>query len=169
MKSGHRLAASGVAALLLLSVAVPAVLGYAGQVANQVSVAGPAGTLVCNTNLTVTATVLDSGGTPVDNRAVVWSFGAGAVSGDQIVTVNTMTDAAGVTSTTVKLACVIGNRTVVATADPASGQVVLGITATGLPRTSTDPGSAPVWPFGLALVGICLATFMIGRRVLQGR
>src|SRR5450759_2335203 len=45
MKLGHRFAATGVAALLLLSVAAPAVMGYAGQVVNQITVAGPAGTL----------------------------------------------------------------------------------------------------------------------------
>jgi hypothetical protein len=169
MSLGHRLAAAGAAALLLLSVAAPAAFGYAGQVANQVTVAGPAGILVCNTALTVTATVLDAGGIPVDNREVVWSFGAGQVTGDQIITVSTMTNALGVATTTVKLACVVGNRTIVATAAPAAGQIVLGITATGLPPTSTDPGSTPMWPYALALLGICVACFMIGRRVLQGR
>jgi hypothetical protein len=169
MRLGHRIAAAGAAALLLLSVAAPAALAYEGQVAQQITVAGPAGTLVCNTALTLTATVLDAGGNPVDLRAVVWSFGAGQVTGDQIITVTTMTDAAGVTSTTVKLACVVGNRTIVVTAAPASGQIVLGITATGLPPTSTDPGSTPMWPYALAVLGICVACFMIGRRVLQGR
>jgi len=168
MSLGHRLAAVGAAALLLLSVAAPA-FAYEGQVPNQVTVVGPAGTLVCNTALTVTATVLDASGNPVDNREVVWSFGAGQVTGDQIITVSTMTNALGVTTTTVRLACVVGNRTIVATATPAAGQAVLGITATGLPPTSTDPGSTPMWPYALALLGICVACFVIGRRVLQGR
>jgi len=168
MKLGHRFAASGVAALLLLSVVAPAVMGYAGQVANQITVAGPAGTLVCNTNLTVTATVLDAGGNPVDNRAVVWTFGAGKVTGDQIVTASTTTNATGVATTTVKLACVVGNRTVIATSAPSTGQVVLGITATGLPPTGTTPPT-PMWPYALAILGICMAFFMVGRRILQGR
>ena len=168
MKLGHRFAASGVAALLLLSVVAPAVMGYAGQVANQITVAGPAGTLVCNTNLTVTATVLDAGGNPVDNRAVVWTFGAGKVTGDQIVTASTTTNAMGVATTTVKLACVVGNRTVIATSAPSTGQVVLGITATGLPPTGTTPPT-PMWPYALAILGICMAFFMVGRRILQGR
>jgi hypothetical protein len=169
MRLGHRLAAAGGVALLLLSVMASSAIAYEGQVAQQVTVAGPASTLLCNTALTVTATVLDAGGNPVDSRAVVWTFGAGKVTGDQIVTVSTMTNSAGVTSTTVKLACVVGNRTIIATAAPAAGQAVLGITATGLPPTSTDPGSAPLWPYVLAVLGICLASFMIGRRVLQGR
>lgn len=169
MRLGHSVAAAGAAALLLLSVAASAAFAYLGQVPNQITVAGPAGTLVCNTALTLEATVLDAGGNPVDNQAVVWSFGAGQVTGDQIVTSSTITNASGVATTTVKLACVVGNRTIVATDAPASGQIVLGITATGLPPTSTDPGSTPVWPYALALLGICLACFMIGRRVLQGR
>ena len=170
MKLGHRLTASGAVALLLLSVGASAAFGYAGQVAQQVTVAGPAGTLSCNTALTVTATVLDAGGKPVDNRAVAWTFGAGKVTGDQIVTASTTTNALGVTSTTVKLACTVGNRTIVATATPASGQLVLGIAATGLPPTSTiPPDSTPLWPYALALLGVCLACFMVGRRVLQGR
>jgi hypothetical protein len=169
MKLGHRLVASGAVALLLLSVGASAAFGYEGQVSQQVTVGGPAGTLTCNTALTVTATILDAGGLPVDTRAVVWTFGAGKVTGDQIVTASTTTNSAGVTSTTVKLACVVGSRTIVATATPASGQLVLGITATGLPPTSTDPGSTPLWSYALALLGICLASFMIGRRALQGR
>jgi hypothetical protein len=169
MRLSHRLAAAGAVSLLLLSVTASAVFAYAGQVAQQVTVGGPTGTLACNTALTVTATILDAGGKPVDSRAVVWTFGAGKVTGDQIVTASTMTNSAGVTSTTVKLACVVGNRTIIATAAPAAGQAVLGITATGLPPTSTDPGSAPLWPYALAVLGICLASFMIGRRVLQGR
>jgi hypothetical protein len=169
MKLGHRLAATGVAALLLLSVAAPAVMGYAGQVVNQITVGGPTGTLACNTPLTVTATVLDAGGHPVDNRAVVWSIGTGKVAGDQVVTVSTMTNATGVATTTVKLACVVGNRTIIATSDTLTGQVVLGITAIGLPPTSTAPDATPMWPYALTILGICVAFFAVGRRALQGR
>ena len=129
MRLGHRLAAVGAAALLLLSVAASAAIAYQGQIPTQVTVAGPQGTLICNRVVTLTATVLDSGGNPVDNQAVVWTFGAGQVAGDQIV-------------------------------------LVLGKT---LPCTSTDPGSTPLWPYALALLGICVACLMIGRRVLQGR
>ena len=169
MKLGHRLAATGVAALLLLSVAAPAVMGYAGQVVNQIIVGGPTGTLACNTPLTVTAIILDAGGHPVDNRAVVWSIGTGKVAGDQVVTVSTMTNATGVATTTVKLACVVGNRTIIATSDTMTGQVVLGITAIGLPPTSTAPDATPMWPYALTILGICVAFFAVGRRALQGR
>jgi hypothetical protein len=169
MRLGQRLAAAGAAGLLLLSVAASAAIAYEGQIPNQVTVAGPAGILSCNKALTVTATVLDASANPVDNQAVVWTFGGGQHTGDQIVTPSTMTNASGVATTTVKLACIVGNRTIVATADPASGQVVLGITQTGLPPTSTDPGSTPLWPYVLVFLAIGLACIMIGRRVLQGR
>ena len=173
MRLGHRLAAVGAAALLLLSVAASAAIAYQGQIPTQVTVAGPQGTLICNRGVTLTATVLDSGGNPVDNQAVVWTFGAGQVAGDQIVTPSTITNASGVATTTVTLASVVGSRTIVATAGPASGQIVLVLGKT-LPCTSTDPGSTdpgstPLWPYALALLGICVACLMIGRRVLQGR
>jgi hypothetical protein len=169
MKLGHRLAVTGVAALLLLSVAAPGVMGYAGQITTQIIVGGPTGTLACSTALPVTATLLDGYGNPVDGRVVTWSIGAGKVTGDQVVTVHTTTNSAGVATTTVKLACVVGNRTIIATDAETSGQIVLGITAVGLPNTSTAPDAPPMWPYALTILGICVAFFVVGRRVLQGR
>jgi hypothetical protein len=169
MRLGLKFAAGGAAALLLLCVVAPAAFSYQGQIVNQLTVAGPAGTLHCNTNLTVTATLLDAGGTPVDGRTVTWAITAGQKTGDQVLTVSTTTNAAGVATTTVKLACVVGSRTVTATADPASGSVVLGIVLAGLPPTSTDPSPMPMWAYGLAALGVLAACFVIGRRVLQSR
>jgi hypothetical protein len=169
MRIGHKFLAAGAAAVLLLSVAAPAVFAYEGQIPTQVTVAGPGGVLACNTALTVTATVLDANGNPIAALAVVWTFGAGQVTGDHIVVGTTTTNAQGVATTTVNLACVIGNRTIVATADPASGQTVLAITASGLPPTSTTSDTTPLWPYALAVLGICVACLLVGRRVLQGR
>jgi adhesin/invasin len=169
MRLGLRFAAGGAAALLLLCVAAPAAFSYLGQVPNQITVTGPAGTLHCNTDLTLTATVLDATGAPVDGQTVTWAFTAGQVTGDQIVTASTTTNAAGVTTTIVRLACTVGNRTVTATDAPASGSLVLGIVAAGLPLTSTDPSSTPMWAYGLAALGVLVACFMVGRRVLQSR
>ena len=148
MRLGLRFAAGGAAALLLLCVAAPAAFSYLGQVPNQITVTGPAGTLHCNTDL---------------------AFTAGQVTGDQIVTASTTPNAAGVTTTIVRLACTVGNRTVTATDAPASGSLVLGIVAAGLPLTSTDPSSTPMWAYGLAALGVLVACFMVGRRVLQSR
>src|ERR1035437_2942087 len=80
MRMGLRLAVGSAAALLLLCVVAPAAFTDPGQVAKQVTVAGPAGVLSCNTNLTVKATVVDAAGTPVDNQTVVWTFGAGKLA-----------------------------------------------------------------------------------------
>jgi hypothetical protein len=166
---GLRLAVGSAAALLLLCVVAPAAFTYPGQIAQQVAVAGPAGVLSCNTNLTVKATVLDAAGTPVDNQTVVWTFGVGKLAGDTIVTPTTTTNASGVATATVKLACVVGNRTIVAADAPSAGQVVLGITAVGLPPTGTVEPTTPLWAYGLAALGVLLAAFIVGRRVLQGR
>lgn len=169
MRLRLKFAAGGAAALLLLCVAAPAAFSYAGQVVDHLTVAGPAGTLHCNTNLTVTATVLDASGVAVDGRTVTWAITAGQKTGDQILTVSTTTNAAGVATTTVKLACVVGNRTVTATADPASASVVLGIVLAGLPPTSTDPSPMPMWAYALAALGVLAACFIVGRRVIQSR
>ena len=169
MRMGLRLAVGSAAALLLLCVVAPAAFSYPDQVAQQVAVAGPAGVLSCNTNLTVKATVVDAAGTPVDNQTVVWTFGAGKLAGDTIVTPTTTTNASGVATATVKLACIVGNRTIVAADPPSSGQVVLGITAVGLPPTGTVEPTTPVWAYGLAALGVLLAALIVGRRVLQGR
>jgi hypothetical protein len=147
---GKKFAASAAAALLLLSVAVPAAFAYQGQVTHQVTVSGP-GAIVCNTTLTVTATIIDSTGKVVVNQPVVWKFGAGQSAGDQIMTTSTKTNGAGVTTTTVNLACTLGNRTVVATDAPASGQTVLqvdqavlGVLATAEPTVApTEAAPAP--------------------------
>jgi hypothetical protein len=157
MRLGRSLAAGAVAALLLISVAVPVTLGYQGQVPFQVTVTGPSGSISCGTPLTLTATVLDSNGKPVASRAVAWSFGAGRVDGDQIGKVSTTTNAQGVTPTTVTLACVAGDRTIVATAAPAtgqltigSGQLVLGITGTPVTATPTPTPSEIATPTPVA-------------------
>jgi hypothetical protein len=155
MKSMRSLAAGSAAALLLVCFATSAAVAYQGQVVNQVIVTGPSGTISCDTPLTLTATVLDSHGLPVDNLAVVWTFGAGQVTGDQISATSTTTNASGVTTTTVTLACIAGNRTIVATAAPASGQLVISpefvLSATASPVAHTaPPGAAATPPPGAA-------------------
>ena len=168
MRLGYRIAAAGMATLMVLSLGASAAFGYAGQVAQQITVAGPGGTLACNTVLTVTATVLTVGGVPVTGDPVVWTFGSGQLAGDQIITSPTNTNGSGVATTTVRLVCIAGARTIVATLAPASGQTVLNILPGGLPPTSTTE-TTPLWAYALAVLGLCVAGFVIGRRVLQGR
>jgi hypothetical protein len=210
MKGGQRLGAGGVAALLVLIIAAPAASGSAGQIPVQVTVGAPTGTQTCGTPVTVTATILDLSGHPVDNQSVAWTFGPGAVAGDRIVTTPTTTNSAGAASTTVIFACtasafagpgslaaslgaaplaeVLGNAapglgqaappatvltrsvTIVAPAGSATGLVLVSVSATGLPNTGTVPlGSTSPLPYVLALLGVCVAGFFVGRHVLQSR
>lgn len=134
---------AGFAAVALALVASATALGYAGQVPAAVTIAGPGGTIVCNTDVTVTATITASNGAPVTDQAVTWSFTSSPSAADKILHKTTTTDANGVATTTVVLACVAGNRYLGAVAGAVSGSAVLGVTAAGLPNTSTLPAQVP--------------------------
>lgn len=175
MKVFERLGRAALAAVLLAVLTVPAVFGYAGQVAGQVSVAVPSGTIACNTAITVSATVLDVNGKPFDTTTVTWSFKAGtSQTGDKINTLTSTTNASGVATTTVTLACIAGSRTVVATAGTGAGAVlgeaVLGLTAAGLPNTSTLPdGSTPIWAYLLAALAVVVGLGLGVRQLVVRR
>jgi hypothetical protein len=148
MKLGRSLAVGSAAALLLLSFAAPAAFAYQGQVASQVTVTGPAGTIACNAPLIMTATVLDASGNPVAGQKVVWSLGTGQQAGDQVGTVSSTTNAAGQATTTITLTCTPADRTVVATANSATSQIVLGggifvLAVTATPAIATPVPAAP--------------------------
>ena len=159
---------AGLAGMALALTMTATVFAYAGEVAGAVSVGGPTGTLACGTPITVTATVLDASSDPIDGQPVDWTFTSSPSSADTINSTPTTTDANGVATTTVTLACVVGNRTVTATADGISAGAVLGITSGGLPRTSTAPGGSPVGnlPIGtiLALLAVLVGGGIIVRR-----
>lgn len=144
------------------------VFAYAGQVAGAISLAPPSGTLKCGTPLTVSATVVDAASSPIADQPVAWTFTAPLVAGDKINATPTNTNASGVATTTVTLACVVGNRTVTAQADAILANVVLGITSLGLPNTSTIPDGAPLGslPIGtlLALLAMLAGGTIIVRR-----
>jgi hypothetical protein len=157
-----------------VAIAAPAVLGYAGQVAGQVTVTPPAGTLVCNTPFTVSATILDVNGIPFDATTVTWSFKAGtSQTGDTISPLTSTTNASGVATTTVTLACIVGSRTILATAGTVSSGAVLGITATGLPNTATGgagtPAGTPLWALALAAAAVVAGFALSTRQVLARR
>ncbi len=133
---------AGFAAVALALVASATAFGYLGQVAAAVTIAGP-GTVVCGTDLTVTATITDSTGALVTDQAVAWSFTSSPSAADKILHTPTTTDANGVATTTVVLACVTGKRYLGAVAGAVSGSAVLGVTAAGLPNTSTLPAQVP--------------------------
>jgi hypothetical protein len=136
------------------------VFAYAGQVAGAVTVAGPSGALECNVALTVSATVLDASSNPIEGQPVAWSFTSSPSSADTINSTPTTTNASGVATTTVTLACVAGSRTLTATADDIRASAVLGITAAGLPSTSTAPAGAPAGNLPFAMILALLAVLV---------
>jgi hypothetical protein len=116
--------------LFVLVLAAPAVAAYNGEVGNQVDVSG-GGQFVCPTSRTLTATVVDLDGKPLEGVTVTWSTG-----------VTSTTDAAGHATIKVTVAA-----TGVITAS--TGEAVGSVTFTcitgqgtvggsiGLPRTDT--------------------------------
>lgn len=142
----------GVGAAALLLVSATAVLGYAGQVAGTVTIT--TGPVTCTAPVVITATVLETGtNSPIEGQPVNFGFQT-SVTGDTISASSAVTNALGVATTTVSLACVQGNRTIFGVADDARGSGVLGLTftpapsasaapAAGLPNTSTDGMEIP--------------------------
>jgi hypothetical protein len=126
------------------------------------TVGGPSGTLQCGVPLTVTATLVDASGNPIAGQSVDWSFTSSPSSADKINSTPTTTNASGVATTTVTLACVVGSRTVTATAGTISAGAVLGITSGGLPNTSTTPGGSPVGNLPIATILALLAVLAGG-------
>lgn len=141
--------------------------GYAGQVLGTISVAGPGGVLKCNVPITVRATLLDVNGVPFSAETVTWAITSSPSSADRVNDTSTTTNSSGVTTTTVTLACVAGNRTVTATSGGMSAGAVLGLTSAGLPRTSTLPSDPAGLPIGtiLALLAVLAGSGIILRRV----
>jgi hypothetical protein len=146
---------AGLAAVALALITSATAFGYAGEVAGAVTVAGPGGTLTCGVNITVTATVVDAAGKLIAGQPVTWAFTSTPSTADKINASPTTTNASGVATTTVVLACVAGNRTIRATADAISAGAVLSVTAAGLPNTSTLPGETPAQ--NLPVIGTLLA------------
>ena len=139
----------GVGAAALLAVSATAVLGYAGQVAGTVTIT--TGPVTCTAPVVVTATVLETGtNSPIEGQPVNFGFQT-SVTGDTISANSAVTNALGVATTTVSLACVQGNRTIFGVADDARGSGVLGLTITvapstpaaGLPNTATEGMEIP--------------------------
>jgi hypothetical protein len=147
---------AGLAAVALVLITSATAFGYAGEVAAAVTVAGPGGTLECDVEITVTATIVDAAGAPISGQPVDWSFESSPSSSDTINETPTTTNASGVATTTVVLACVAGDREIRASADDVNASAVLGVTAAGLPNTSTLPVQLPASQ-DLSLIGTLLA------------
>ena len=160
MLSPSRLLRALLASALLLSLAgVSVASAYEDEVVAQITVTGPSGTIKCNTQLIVHATLRDVEGKLIADHRVFWSIVLKLATGDRILPASSLTNGSGVASATVRLACFAGPRTVRAGADAAVGTLVLRLTNAGLPRTSTamDPAASettPVWLLVLAAVAV---------------
>ena len=128
MPKASTLRLSLILGLILTALSVPAASGYAGEIANSVTVTGPSGSLACQQTYELQATVVDNLGKKIAEQPVFWtlvSFPVGAT--DTLSPVSSNTDANGVARTNITFGGVAGSRTVRATADAAFGQVVLNV------------------------------------------
>ena len=179
------------AAGLLALFAAPAALAYNGTVPHQVVITLPA--IECPETATVTATVTDETGAPVDDARVEWSFVSGRQAGDSLAPTTSFTDADGEATTQLTLGPDPGDRVIRATVGDASATAtatcddVGGLgptppttgnggtapttgptppTTGGLPRTSTSPGESavPLWPLALVTIAVAGSALLVSRK-----
>src|SRR5437762_3414142 len=109
---------------LLAGILAPSVSAYQGQVAANVTVTGPAGTVTCGQGYDIAATVFDTNGAKIAGQTVTWSEIAKPLTAiDTIAPASSVTDVNGIAHTTVTFGPPDGSRTIRATADSAFGQV----------------------------------------------
>lgn len=166
----RRLAVVAGAALALVISATA--FGYARQVVVTLTISGPTGSVPCGTPLTFQATALDVNGNPIEGQPVHWSFSSSPSNKDRIKPRTSLTDANGVATTTVTLACVAGQRTLTAAADKARANAVLTVSGgvlgvTGLPGTSTAFDGGPASRLPLASVLAALAVLAGGGVIVR--
>ena len=165
----HRHTIAGIlGGFALALLAAVTVLGYAGQVAATVSASGPSGPQTCGLPLTISAVVQETGGALISGQPVTWSFSGGNVTGDKILTATSTTNANGVATTRIELACSAHSVTVAAVADAVTGTVVVQSSGKGLPRTDTAPSSSFL-AIALAALAVLVGSGAILRRMAMGR
>jgi hypothetical protein len=159
---------AGTALALAIATSVSA---YPAQVVISLTVSGPIGSVNCGTPITLRATALETLGSPIEGQPIDWAFTSTPSSKDTVNTTPTITNASGVATTSVTLACVVGERTVTATGDAVNAGAVLGVTSAGLPVTTTFDGSplanVPIAPI-MAVLAVLLGSGIILRRFILG-
>ena len=126
----------------------------------------------CGTPITLRVTVLNATAQPIAGQPVGWAITSTPSSKDTVNTTPTITNASGVATTTVTLACVVGQRIVTATGDDVSFGAVLSVTSGGLPVTATTldgspVGNLPIAPI-LAVLAVLAGSGIILRRFILG-
>lgn len=154
---------TGIALALAMTATV---FGYSLTVPGSVTVSGPDGLLVCDTDYTFTATVLDAGASAIAGQTVTWNIVSPTAATNTVNPTTSITNTSGEATTTVRFSCDDGNRTVSATAGTITGGAVLGITSAGLPRTST-PGGSPLDSLPIATLLALLAVLAGGGIMLR--
>ena len=163
----HRLAALAAGTALVLIVAGVA-LGYAGEVAATVSVTAPSGAQNCGVALKVSAEIQDVDGNLIADQPVIWGFISGNGAGDKFSPATGTTNHNGIATTYVTFGCGPAHSAVLgATADAASGTVVVQSNGKSLPRTDTDPGN-PGLSTLLAALAVVGGSGAILRRMSMG-
>jgi hypothetical protein len=163
------------------------VFGYVTQVPHSITVSPSSPTFTCGSSHVVRAQVLDPDGLPIKQLTVKWSFGQSPSSHDKIRPATSKTNAHGVATTRVTLACVLGDRVIRSTVNGITGsavvhvtgddQHVLGTTGTPgggtLPNTSTLAADAstdgPPSPAAPVIVALLAASAIIVRRLAFAR
>ena len=151
---------AGFGALLIILGLAATASAYTGQVPGSITVSAQGST--CGTPTTVTATVLDESGSPIDNESVDWSLLNTKSSQDKVNTTRSTTNAEGVATTTVTLGCVSGSRTVRATTGDIAGGAVLDLSVNGLPNTSTVDSGASAQPVPWTVLPLLALAFVVG-------
>lgn len=161
-----RLLTSGLLGLCAAWLLTAMVMAYAGEVAAQVVANGPGGVLRCHRDLPLTATVVDKNGKAIEGQPVSWSITATPSSDDVLGNGTTITNANGVATTTINMDCVVGDRSVRATADDAFDDIALTLSEAGLPGTFTAPSNTtPAWALAAAALAVLVGAGLLARRI----
>lgn len=123
-------------ALLGLAGLVGPALGYIGQAPVQIGLTGPSGPVSCADQVTLTATVVDTGtGAPVAEQIVDWGITDGAQDGDALSAATSITDAEGRATIQLSFGASSGAREVSATVTIVTTPILVRCDV-GLPQTA---------------------------------
>ncbi len=138
------------ASLAVASVMGPA-LGYIGQAPVQIGLIGPSGTVPCADDVTITATVVDTGtGSPIAEQIVTWELSDRVADDDALSVASSVTDAQGQASVRLSFGETSGTRVVSATVTivttPLQVRCDVGLPQTALARPGDDGSESQALP-----------------------
>jgi sortase A len=121
--------------LALVALVGPA-SGYIGQAPVQIGLTGPSGPVSCADQVTLTATVVDTGtGAPVAEQIVDWELTDGAQDGDALSGATSITDTQGMATIQLSFGASSGAREVSATVTVVTTPILVRCDV-GLPQTA---------------------------------